>query len=52
VKSHVYEERKKEQRHTMDMHSVVAMSPTTNVVEDNREILLIELPRIVDEDCG
>jgi hypothetical protein len=40
----------------MDTHSVVAVSPATDVVEDNRENLVIELPRIVQcyavlEDC-
>ena len=33
----------------MDMDSIMAVSPATDVVEDNREILIIELPR---EDCG
>jgi hypothetical protein len=48
VKSYVYEEKKKEKsRHTMDMDSIMAVSPATDVVEDNRDI--IELPR---EDCG
>ena len=36
----------------MDTHSVVAVSPATNVVEDNHEILIIELPCIVRKDCG
>jgi len=35
----------------MDTHSVVAVSPATDV-EDNHEILIIELPRIVHKDCG
>ena len=36
----------------MDTHSIIAVSPATNVVEDNHEILIIELPRIVRKDCG
>ena len=36
----------------MDTHSVTAVSPATDVVEDNREILMIELPHAVRKDCG